>query len=183
VTPAELREARKALGLIPTEELVRALKARGYRACPSPAKPVAQRLFGRTDRSGSCWLWMGSKTRKGYGLIKNGGKTRQAHRLAWELTNGGIPSGMVVMHKCDNPSCINPAHLSVGTIADNNLDKIAKGRHPTGADAVTTAKLTPDDVRAIRASRGTSRRIAREYGVSEANIRLIRSRQSWRHVA
>lgn len=181
--PADLRAARKRLGLIPTEELVLALRARGYKVYPSPAKPVAVRLAERTDKSGDCWLWTGSRNGKGYGLIKDGGKTRQTHRIAWELARGRIPEGMVVMHRCDNPSCVNPAHLSLGTTADNNHDKIAKGRHPTGAAAITAAKLTPDQVRAIRASPGTCRRIAREYGVTEANVRLIRSGRTWRHVA
>jgi hypothetical protein len=75
-----------------------------------------------------CWLWKAATNRKGYGLISLNGKLRRAHRIAYELTYGPAPKGLLVLHHCDNPSCCNPTHLFVGTAANNTEDMIAKGR-------------------------------------------------------
>jgi hypothetical protein len=77
---------------------------------------------------GGCWVWTGNKNEKGYGLVRIDGKRYKAHRIAYELYIGDIPSGMLVCHSCDNPECCNPKHLWLGTHADNQRDKIAKGR-------------------------------------------------------
>lgn len=74
-----------------------------------------------------CWLWTGSKHKQGYGLY--GAGPRRAHRIAWTLIHGEIPPGLQVLHRCDNPPCVNPAHLFLGTDKDNHQDKAAKGRH------------------------------------------------------
>ena len=97
---------------------------------------LRERLYKRTRRTDGCWVWIGAKT-NGYGVICIGGtKTRQAHRVSWELENGPIPDGMCVCHHCDNPSCVRPDHLFLGTRADNNRDRDAKGRQvaPSGDD-------------------------------------------------
>lgn len=76
----------------------------------------------------SCWIWIGAKNEKGYGVIQIDGKRHRAHRLVYELYVGSIPPGMLVCHSCDEPSCCNPKHLWLGTNADNQRDKHAKGR-------------------------------------------------------
>ena len=97
---------------------------------------IAERFWTKVDRSGgpdACWPWMGHRTRQGYGQVKILGKSTPAHRVAWELTNGPIPLGdhfgtTCACHRCDNPPCCNPAHLFLGTMADNVADRDAKGR-------------------------------------------------------
>jgi hypothetical protein len=136
-----------------------------------------------------CWLWTGGLRRK-YGSFGRSGRLYLAHRMAWELSYGAIPAGMSVCHKCDNPPCVNPAHLFIGTHAENMADMAAKGRSrgfpgdlhwsrqnldklPRG-DAHANSKLTDAQVREVRAALGTNRQIAREYGVSDTLIGRIR---------
>lgn len=99
--------------------------------------PLAKRFWPKVDASGgdnSCWTWRASKHTNGYGQIGSGGRGRPllSHRVSWQLTNGDIPAGMVVCHKCDNPLCCNPAHLFLGTQADNLKDMTDKGRRCSG---------------------------------------------------
>lgn len=105
----------------------------------------AERLERRIDKSGgpdSCWEIAGfGNTNGGHVFIKIENRPVYAHRLAWELANGPIPEGMVVCHECDNPRCCNPAHLWLGTVADNNADRSAKGRSFRGKQ--TTHRPTP----------------------------------------
>ena len=77
-----------------------------------------------------CDIWEGSKLPGGYGQLRVGGRTYYAHRIVWAQEHGAIPEGLVVMHSCDVPSCINIEHLSIGTVRDNALDMVAKGRAP-----------------------------------------------------
>lgn len=91
--------------------------------------PLWQRVFGRTvvDANG-CWVHTNERTSKGYARLDIDGKHHRAHRVAWQLVNGPIPEGMVVCHACDNPPCVRPDHLWLGTVQDNNADMAAKGR-------------------------------------------------------
>lgn len=92
-------------------------------------KTLEQRFEENTDRSESgCHVWTGAKTDKGYGLIEVAGKTRRAHRVAYETFKGAIPAGLLILHRCDNPSCVNPEHLRAGTQAENMQEMVAKGR-------------------------------------------------------
>jgi len=95
-----------------------------------------ERLWGKvTKHSGDgCWLWMGAKNNKGYGVISVAGRLTLAHRLAWELAHHGEPiqPGLCVCHKCDVRACARPSHLFLDTIAGNNEDMVAKGRHRHG---------------------------------------------------
>ena len=87
------------------------------------------KFWKKVDKSGDCWLWMAGKLEKGYGQFWFDGRTHRAHRMAWLLTNGEIPEGMCVLHKCDNPPCVNPSHLWLGTNQDNMDDMNNKGRN------------------------------------------------------
>jgi hypothetical protein len=88
----------------------------------------AQILEQNAARSPGCWLWTLGTNSRGYGQFCSGGRSRLAHRAAWEVANGAIPSGMYVCHHCDTPACVNPAHLFLGTASDNARDREAKGR-------------------------------------------------------
>jgi hypothetical protein len=95
------------------------------------SRPISltKRVFGRIAFDGNgCWVHTNERTAKGYARLDIGDKHHKAHRLAWELLHGPIPEGMVVCHRCDNPPCVRPDHLWLGSIADNNADMAAKGR-------------------------------------------------------
>jgi hypothetical protein len=99
--------------------------------------PWQDRLWGQTDKTASCWLWTGHTNDKGYGTLHVDSERgiQYVHRLSWELANGPIPDGLFVCHDCpggDNPACLNPNHLFLGTNRDNILDAKAKGRLATG---------------------------------------------------
>lgn len=93
---------------------------------------AAERFWAKVSRTDHCWEWVGCK-RRGYGAINVGGRTHDAHRLSYAMANGPIPQGLCVMHSCDNPGCVNPGHLRLGTLADNHADMVAKGRNRSGS--------------------------------------------------
>lgn len=140
---------------------------------------------------GRCWEWTGAKIRDGYGHItvcsQSGKRSLKTHRFSWELHNGPIPDGQVVMHGCDNPSCVNPAHLSVGTNAENIADRDQKGRTHKGELHYQT-HLTEEQVREIRrryvpdSADSGSTALAREFGTSHQTILRIVKRVVWKHV-
>lgn len=129
---------------------------------------------------GECWLWTAGKGLTGYGVFTLFGNRRvvRAHRFAYELTHGPIPHGLHVCHSCDNPSCVNPAHLWLGTIQDNCADSVRKGRRHT--------TLTDSDVRKIRAlyANGDIARsvLARLFNVSTSSIDMIVTYHAWKQV-
>ena len=155
------------------------------------------------DPQTGCWLWTGTRTNPrrglGYGRIAAGDGTKRllmAPRVAWELFRGPIPDGMCVLHNCpagDDPRCVNPEHLWLGTQADNIADMIAKGRFvpPPGVPLSARprgenngrAKLNADAVREIRRSSWRRAALARRYGVTPAVIRAVQLNLSWRHVS
>lgn len=108
-------------------------------------RPVPLRFWEKVQRNerDKCWPWLGTRKPNGYGMIGIGGKIVSAHRLSWELTYGEIPPGFFVCHKCDNPPCVNPSHLFLGTAEDNVHDAQAKGRIPV-------ARPRPPKVRRVR---------------------------------
>jgi hypothetical protein len=134
--------------------------------------------------SADCDTYVGPKNNKGYGMTRHEGRAWLAHRLAYFKANGPIPSGMDVCHRCDNPGCIRPAHLFLGTRKENMADCARKGRIPRGEQR-PGAKLTADDVRDIRvmANALTRASIAALYDVSPGTISKVVSGDRWSHVA
>lgn len=131
-----------------------------------------------------CWPWTGSTDGKGYGKLHVRPKMWSAHRLAWKIHYGALDDNLSVLHRCDNPRCVNPDHLFLGTVADNNADMRAKGRHAHG-EKQYRALLTADQVRSIRqkATDGTSlTEIARQMGVSRSSIGAIVRGKLWKHI-
>lgn len=149
----------------------------------------------RLDPSG-CWVWTANKNNKGYGLFRPGGKApkRLAHRLAFEDRFEPIPFGLVICHTCDNPSCVNPDHLFLGTRKDNYVDMVNKGRrrivvNPTNKPPVLRgeshgrAKLTEADVLSIRSRVANGegvKSLAREFCVHHKTIRRACDGRAWR---
>jgi len=125
-----------------------------------------------------CLIWMGY-TSKGYGMTSYRGKVQRAHRVAWMETNGEIPKGVVVCHKCDTPSCINPGHLFLGTQKDNITDMINKGRGLLRGSEHAAAKLNEADVRKIKKDNRGPTAISNDYCISPSTVCDIRSGRSW----
>lgn len=133
--------------------------------------------YTRRGAPDDCWPWIGGKHRHGYGGVYVGKRHVKAHRLAWEVANQtSVPSGMFVCHRCDNPSCVNPSHLFIGTAAENNADKAKKGRAPQFfGTANPAARLTDEQVSAILADARQQRDIARAYGISQGSVSRIKN--------
>lgn len=132
----------------------------------------------------NCWEWTGGKNKCGYGVSCFGGKRILAHRLSYLAFCGEIPINLLVCHRCDNTSCVNPEHLFVGTAKDNMNDRDKKGRQarPRG-EKQGAHKLTTEQVLEIRNIEGkTLHEIGKIYGVSYAQIWLIRNRKEWTHI-
>lgn len=153
--------------------------------------PIDQKLWARVVKSDGCWEWTGPRTPFGHGHLNHRNKRVYAHRLSWELHNGPIPDGMSVCHRCDNPPCVNPAHLWLGSHGDNLRDMATKGRqglHLAPAKAVRgeahhRSVLTDDMVREIRASSESAHALSRRLGVSRPTVARVRQGRTWKHVA
>lgn len=126
-------------------------------------------------RDNGCWEFTGAKLTTGYGSIRIRGEHHLVHRLVFEQTNGPIPDGMFVCHSCDNPSCCNPSHLWLGSAADNNWDKVSKGRAPK-----PNAKLTQKQVADIRSSDKSCTELAKNLQVSVATVSMVRNHRIWK---
>jgi hypothetical protein len=147
---------------------------------------LQERLDRYTDKSAGadgCWPWNGALTSHGYGELHWQGHTRAAHRLSFETAHGPIPDGAHILYRCDNPRCVNPAHLVAGSHLDNMRDMIAKGRavHPRGERNGKT-RLTAEMALAIRQATGSYREIGARFGVSERAVRGIKRGRVWKHL-
>jgi hypothetical protein len=139
--------------------------------------PKRGNFWERVDKSdiNGCWIWKTRKNPGGYGTIG----VKLAHRVAWELTNGKIPQGMDVCHHCDNPPCVNPAHLFIGTASDNLLDCVAKGRLDHRGTKNSNAKLSESHVLLIRKLNHPLSELAEMFHVSKSTIEFIKQGITW----
>jgi len=157
-----------------------------------PLVPRFEEKFIPEPNSG-CWIWIAGlaacsdKHKLSYGRFHFSGKPIGAHVMSWRIYNGEIPSGLCVLHSCDNAMCVNPRHLFLGTHKDNTHDMMAKGRHAPMLAAHLGershfAKLTAAQVLEIRSLPGTQSEIAKQFGVSQTAIGLIKRRVNWGHL-
>lgn len=174
------------------------LTVRRMRGLPK-GSTVADRFWKYVDKDGAfhadigrCWEWIGTKRPDGYGVIGLGTREMglmRAHRVSWILAEGPIPAGRFLCHHCDNPMCVRPSHMFLGTPRDNHADMRFKGRHvnPPRCEGTknVNAKLTPDKVREIRrlkASGMTAKQLASRFGVYFGTIGKVCRLEMWRHV-
>lgn len=181
-----------------------------------PAEPFESRFWSRVRKTRGCWEWIGAQQirrgqPKGYGKLTRDYQSLKAHRVSWELHFGEIPDGLFVLHECDNPPCVRPDHLFLGTSLDNTLDAMRKGRLNTDAmhavpehkrnrrrgkdhrwygstesrgEGNLSAKLTTEKVIEIRSLEGTmsQEKLAKRFGIGQAQLSRILRRKCWRHV-
>lgn len=161
------------------------------------------RFWGKVTVGPGCWIWRGTRLPRGYGRYSpRHGRTVYAHRLAYELQGERIPDGLIVCHHCDTPSCVNPAHLFVGTHQDNVDDCVRKKRmhlgnkhglrlhpecaNPLRGEAHPCAKLTAHDVRQLRRLRADGisfATLAQRFGIGKTQAQGIVARRKWAHVS
>jgi hypothetical protein len=145
---------------------------------------LAKRFFAKNiipDSKDECWKWTGSSYPYGYGCIGTSKGVDGAHRVSYKLHVGEIPDGLCVLHKCDNPNCNNPEHLFLGTKKDNALDRSLKGRgkNPIHRGNHPNAKLTVEDVMAIKGSKEKRNVLAEKFGVTAVSISRIINGERW----
>lgn len=142
------------------------------RGCSGRRGSLSARFWAKVNKGPGCWLWTGADKPQGYGCVHVDGSTRTAHRIAYELAVGPIPEGAVVMHLCDVPKCVNPAHLRVATQGENVRDMVEKGRQ---RHASTYRRVGEAERKAIMSAEGTISDIARRFGRGRSTVRRIRA--------
>ena len=159
----------------------------------NPSRPIEDRFWEKVQKSDGCWTWQGCLDRRGYGQIARGGKfggNVKAHRLSYRIAHGDLPESAHVLHRCDNPACVRPDHLFLGTHTDNMRDMWAKNRgrcdgagrsgEENGNHRLTSANVAE----IIRRHKGgeASRALAAEFGVSKTLVLMISAGKVWRHI-
>lgn len=153
------------------------------------ASDVAERFWPKVDKTpgygpdGDCWEWVANRLPYGYGTFNLRRRIQKAHRVSYELSFEAVPADVNVLHRCDNPACVRPDHLFLGTHKENMADMVSKDRAnaPKG-EHHHDARLTEDQVRSIRLDMRPNTVIAKELGVTKGAIWLIKARRNWRHV-
>lgn len=163
-----------------------------------PSKvPMVERFWGKVRKSDGCWVWTGTRNKAGYGVMYPNGKPKRelTHRISWWLSNGPIQEGLLVLHQCDNPPCVRPSHLFLGTHADNVHDCIRKGRavrYERTGEKNPRANMSEAVARKIRelywmgrskpkqkSAPYTSKRLSKMFGVTRASVRLLVCGKTW----
>lgn len=155
-------------------------------------KSALDRFVEKIDKTGTCWIWKGAKTPRGYGKFSLPTGTANvryvyAHRHSYELANGPIPDGMIVCHTCDNPWCVNPDHLFVGSHQDNTDDCIRKGRLRNGTSIgekhgrSTISQHQASDIKRLYADVRSPLEISKRTGISRGVINAVVYGKTWRH--
>ena len=149
----------------------------------------ATRFWTKVDRRGpdDCWNWKAGKSSTGYGHFTIKFENLRAHVFSYRLNIGPIPFGLIVLHNCDNPSCVNPAHLRCGSHRENNQDMVSRWRHRYGSNH-HQSRLTEETVERLRHYRAshltiTYRELGELFGVSAATAHKVIAKKLWRHVA
>ncbi len=197
--------ARKAswivnFGNVPNDKVVR--NACGNEYCVNPyhlmlinksewnkdTRSIEQKFWDNVHITDGCWEWTGTKFTEGYGSLWNGKKNIKAHRISWMIAHGEMPpDNLYVCHHCDNPSCVNPNHLFLGTSKDNILDMMNKGRgNFICGEKQPNHKLTTEDVLLIRKlyrlGASTQIQLAKDFNMSFQQISRIVNNQRWTHI-
>lgn len=149
--------------------------------------PVEKRFWPKVDKTdghgpaGDCWIWTASTDIYGYGIVGVGGRNKGAHRASWEIHNGPIPEGLKVLHHCDNPPCVRPNHLFLGTQKDNMDDMNAKGRRGKGPAKLTVAQAL--EIRQLYATgKFSCYRLSLRYGVCRSAVSHVVNRRNFRNL-
>lgn len=146
---------------------------------------LAERLefYSIPEPNSGCYLWLANVGHVGHAQLWWEGTMHPAARLVWRVNHGPIPPKYVVRHKCDNPYCVNPQHLEIGTQADNCRDMYTRGRaRKARGEAAAKARLNADQVLAIRSDARSGPKIAAAYGIGNSTVYHIRHGRSWRHI-
>lgn len=147
------------------------------------ARPIEERFFEKVKKTRTCWLWTASLNSNGYGQINLNPGTGKAHRVSWEIHVGKIPKGIGVLHKCNNPICVNPYHLYLGTQADNVRDMFESGRNPNLKGSRSgRSKITEKQAIYIRNSKKRVRDLAIQFKLDRSTICNIKSKKIWSHI-
>ena len=159
---------------------------------PTPKKFTDEERFWKyVEKTVTCWNWIGSKVFYGYGQININGKPKRANRYSWEIHRGEIPKGINVCHKCDNPSCVNPDHLFLGSQKENMKDMYLKGReNPPKGMRVYASKLNEESVIDIKNNyiigskdeKTNSSYFAKKYNVHRSTINCVGNGKYWNHI-
>lgn len=155
----------------------------------NPSGPVDERFWSKVDvrDNGECWPWSGYRNKEGYGTFYFDNTMRKAHRVSYILKHGSIPDGKLIMHTCDNPSCVNPAHLRPGTNKENAQDRASKGRgFDNRGEHSHRTKLKdrhiPTIRRLLKDTGLKQKEIGKLYGISANAVGFINQGSSWKHV-
>jgi hypothetical protein len=158
------------------------LSAPGARAAGRPE------FWAKVNMLGACWEWTAARSAAGYGKLRYEERDLTAHRCSFEYAYGRIPAGLFVCHRCDNPVCVNPAHLFAGTPSDNTRDMVNKGRQGgqgAAGERNRNARLTEADVLRLRdrfAAGDTPKTLAAEFGITAGTVNRIVRGEQWAHV-